>query len=321
MSIPTYSGRDAINHALRHALTADFRVLLLGQDLADPVGGLHGVTRGLSTAYGRHRVINVPASVVAMCGAAIGAALEGLVPVVELPSAPVSGAVLDQLAAVTVFQEQQLSPSGGSPVFRLPVPVRRAGADNSLDRLSRIPGLQILQPDTPADAESLMLAAVRDPAPCVFLEPVRLYDTIGPRADPDSPGPAPAAAEPTSRRPDVTVVTCAVSRAPAMHAAADLAADGLEVDIIRLHGPESADTDAVLRSVTRTRRLVLAPGSAAAQAQCRGLAELVDRDLLGRLAAPVHHVQTADSGEPRPVDIATAVRAVCSYSRSRMPAR
>jgi pyruvate/2-oxoglutarate/acetoin dehydrogenase E1 component len=320
MSAPEYTGRAALNLALDRALAADFRVFLLGRNLADPVGGRYGVTRGLSTAHGSHRVVDVPPSVAAMCGAAVGAALEGMVPVVELPAAPVGGAVLDQLAQVRVFQEPK-GAYGGSPVFRVPVPAPEMGLDAQLDRFARIPGLRIVQPTTPADAESLLLAAIQDPAPSVVLEPVRLYDTIGPRTDPAGRGATLAAAALAVRAADTTVVTCGVARAAALHAAADLTAEGVEVDVVVLRGLESLDTEAALRSVARTRRLVLAAGTAEARLRCRDLADLAGRELLGRLSAPAEHARAVDAGELRPADIAAAVRTVCGYSRSRAPGR
>jgi len=322
MGAHEYSGRTALNRALDRALATDFRVILLGQDLADPVGGPHGVTRGLSTAHGDHRVVNLPASVTAMCGAAVGAAIEGMVPVVELPAAPVGSAVLDQMAHVVVFQEQRRATTYGSLVFRVPVPAPEVLADSHLDRFTRIPGLKVIQPDTPAAAETLLLAAIRDPAPSIVLEPVGLYRALGPPAAATESGSTLDASEFTSPRADATVVTCHASRAAAMRAAADLAADGVEIDIIDLRGGGPLDTEAVFRSVARTRRLVLAPGTAALRAPCLEIAELVNRDLVGQLAAPVEHVreQPGSSG-PGPADIISAVRTACGYSRSRVPGR
>ncbi|WP_284742440.1 transketolase C-terminal domain-containing protein [Amycolatopsis sp. RTGN1] len=322
MSAPEYSGRTALNRALDRALATDFRVILLGQDLSDPIGGRHGVTRGLSTAHGSHRVLDLPASVTAMCGAAVGAALEGMAPVVELPAAPVSGAILDQLAHVAVFQEQQRAATYGSLVFRVPVPDPEARSDSHLDRFTRIPGLKVVQPDTPAAAETLLLAAIRDPAPSVVFEPVRLYRILGPQAD-AAEGESPLDADEfTFRGADATVVTCHASRAAAMHAAADLATAGIEIDIIGLRARGPLDTEAVFRSVARTRRLVLAPGTTAHQGTYLEIAELVNRDLGDRLAAPVEHARepTGTSG-PEPADIIAAVRTACGYSRSRVPGR
>jgi pyruvate dehydrogenase E1 component beta subunit len=320
MGAREYSGRTALNRALDHALATDFRVILLGRDPADPVGGPHGVTRGLSTAHGGHRVVDLPASVTAMCGAAVGAAIEGLVPVVELPAAPVGSAVLDQMAHVAVFQEQRRAAAYGSLVFRVPVPAPEVFADSHLDRFTRIPGLKVVQPDTPAAAETLLLAAIRDPAPSIVLEPVGLYRALGPPVDPAESGSALDAF--TSPGADATVVTCRASRAAALRAAADLAADGVEIDIIDLRGRGPLDTEAVFRSVARTRRLVLAPGTAALRTPCLEIAGLVNRDLAGELAAPVEHApeQPGSSG-PGPADIVAAVRAACGYSRSRVPRR
>lgn len=176
MSSEEYTGREALNDALDRALAADERVLLLGQDVADPIGGPYGVTRGLSTTYGRHRVVNLPAPVTAMTGVAVGAALEGLVPIVELSVAAITGPALDQLAhAAALFHEG----SGyGSPVFRVPMP-EGAGVGARTRWYALVPGLNVLTPRTPAEAENFLTAAIFDPAPCVVVEPVSLYEARG----------------------------------------------------------------------------------------------------------------------------------------------
>ncbi|WP_163506525.1 hypothetical protein [Fodinicola acaciae] len=178
--VSEYSGRDALNQALRRALAADDRVLLLGQDIADPIGGAYGVTGGLSTTYGRHRVVNLPGPVTGMTGVAVGAALEGMVPVVELSVAAIAGPALDQLAhAAALFPGAN---GYGSPVFRVPMPADALRGGARTRWFALIPGLNVLTPRTPAEAETFLHAAILDPAPCVVVEPVALYDATGPRS-------------------------------------------------------------------------------------------------------------------------------------------
>jgi pyruvate/2-oxoglutarate/acetoin dehydrogenase E1 component len=311
-----YSGREALNRALDHALAADERVLLLGEDLADPVGGPYGVTRGLSTKHGRHRVGNLSSAATATTGAAVGAALEGMVAVAELPVDALTGPALDQLAQAAVLHDpSSRHDTDGSLVFRVRLPGDAAGRAALGHSFARVPGLKVVVPGTPADAEALLTAAVRDPAPCVVLEPVSLYETRGPLAEDARTGPGLGAAAISRRGTDVTVVTYGAARAAALHAADDLATEDILIDVVDLRYLVPCDVETVLTMVRRTRRLVLAPDAAAPWGPCAEIAELVNREFFGNLRAPVEHAP-GHLGGPAPADIAAAVRTAYGHSAS-----
>ena len=186
--------RQALNAALAEALAADPDVILLGEDLADPAGGISQITKGLSTTFGTDRVRDTPISEAAIVGAAVGAAIAGLRPVAELMIMDFISIGLDQLvnhAAKARFM------SGG--LLRVPLTLRTAvfggigsGATHSQTLeawLAHVPGLKVVVPATPADAKGLLTSCIFDDDPCVFVENVALYGTRGPVPEGEPPGP------------------------------------------------------------------------------------------------------------------------------------
>ncbi len=177
--------RDALNRSLDEAMAADERVLVLGEDVADPAGGVSGVTKGLSTKHGADRVLDTPISEAAIVGAAIGAALDGMLPVAEIMIMDFIGIALDQI--VNHAAKLRFMSGGRTPC---PVTVRTAvfgglgsGATHSQSLeawFMHIPGLKVVVPSTPADAKGLLTSAIFDPDPCVFVETVITYGARGP---------------------------------------------------------------------------------------------------------------------------------------------
>ena len=177
---------EAINNTLAHAMREDERVIVLGEDVAE--GGPYLVTAGLADEFGRERVRNTPISEGAVCGVAVGAAQAGLKPVVEIMFIDFITLALDQLvnqAAKAHFM------SGGQ--LNVPLVLRtqggsgqRNGAQHSQSLeawLTHIPGLKVVMPGSAADAAGLLLSAIADPNPVVFVENKSLYFR-GPRTRP-----------------------------------------------------------------------------------------------------------------------------------------
>src|SRR4029077_2072698 len=174
----------ALRAALDEALAADPRVFLLGEDLADPAGGIAGVTSGLSTKHGHDRVLDTPISEAAIVGAAIGAALEGQLPVAEIMIMDFIGIALDQL--INIAAKARFTSGGRTPC---PLTVRTAtfgglgsGATHSQSLeawFMHVPGLKVIMPSTPADAKGLLTAAIFDPDPCLFIETIVTYGMTG----------------------------------------------------------------------------------------------------------------------------------------------
>jgi len=294
------SVRAAITRALDDALAADETVVLLGEDIADPSGGVFGVTKGLSTTYGVDRVRDTPISEQAIVGAAIGAALGGLRPVAELMFMDFLGLVLDQLANHAAKLRYM---SGG----RTPVPMvlrtavgggLQVGAQHSqmLEAwLTHVPGLKVVVPSTASDARALLRAAIADDDPCVFIEQVPLLSRRGPLDD--TPVALGTAAIP---RPgtDVTVVTYGRQVHEALAVAESLAPTGPDVEVLDLRTLSPLDTEAVLESVARTRRCVVLHEAVVTGGFGAELAALISEALFGRLLAPVVRVGAVSAPLP-----------------------
>src|SRR4029453_771011 len=165
---------EAINDALDFALGSDPRVFLLGEDIADPPGGVVRLTQGLSTKYGNDRVRATPISEQAIVGAAIGAAVGGLRPVAEIMLMDFMTLVMDQLVNHAAKHRYM---SGGRSHLPLTVRTRighRRGAQHSSSYeawFMHAPGIKVCAPATAADAKGLLLSCIADDDPCLFLEP------------------------------------------------------------------------------------------------------------------------------------------------------
>jgi acetoin:2,6-dichlorophenolindophenol oxidoreductase subunit beta len=252
---------QAITRTLAESMRADERVLVIGEDVAE--GGPWGATAGLAEEFGVERVRNTPISEAAICGVAIGAAQSGLVPVVEIMFVDFVTLALDQLvnqAAKAHFM------SGGQ--LRVPLVLRTQGGagqrgaaqhSQSLEAwLTHVPGLKVVMPSTAADAAGLLAAAIADPNPVVYVENKTLYfqreQVAGDTGEPVPIGRARIV------RPgrDVTVVALSRLVSETLAAAAEVAQDGIEVEVIDPRTLVPLDLDTIVESVSRTHRLVVA---------------------------------------------------------------
>jgi acetoin:2,6-dichlorophenolindophenol oxidoreductase subunit beta len=290
--------RDALALALDQAMAADNRVLLMGEDIADPAGGVSGVTAGLSTKYGAERVLDTPISEAAIVGAAIGAALEGMLVVPEIMIMDFIGIAVDQIvnhAAKLRFM------SGGRTTC--PITVRTAvfgglgsGATHSQSLeawFMHIPGLKVIVPSTPRDAKGLLTSAIFDPDPCVFMETVLTYGARG--LVPDDPSFSIPLGEADVKREgnDVTVVTYGRGVFDALTAAEQLAGEGIDVEVLDLRTLVPLDTDKILASVGKTKRAVVAHSATTFAGPGAEVAATIAEALFGELLAPVQRVGAA----------------------------
>ncbi len=297
------SVRAAITLALDEAMSADERVVLLGEDIAD--AGVFGVTKGLAAAHGTGRVRDTPISEQAIVGAAVGAALGGLRPVAEIMFMDFLGLCLDQLANHAAKLRYM---SGG----RTPVPmvVRTAvggglqvGAQHSqmLEAwLTHVPGLKVVVPSTPSDARALLASCIADDDPCVFIEQVALLSRKGVL----DPAPVPLGVADVKRPgADVTVVTYGRQVHDALAVADVLAPRGVEVEVLDLRSLVPLDEDAVLESVGRTRRAVIMHEAVVTGGFGAELAAGISEALFGRLVAPVLRVGALGAPLPYAKDL------------------
>jgi pyruvate dehydrogenase E1 component beta subunit len=286
----TYLG--AITATLAEAMRADARVLVLGEDVAE--GGPWGATAGLVEEFGAERIRNTPISEAAICGVAIGAAQSGLRPIVEIMFVDFLTLALDQLvnqAAKAHFM------SGGQ--LRVPLVVRTQGGagqrgaaqhSQSLEAwLAHVPGLKIAMPSNAADAAGLLVAAIADPGPVVFVENKSLYfrreDLDGSRADVPL-----GSARVVRRGRDVTVIALSRLVTESVRAAEELAAEGIEVEVIDPRTLVPLDVDAIFESVRRTHRLVVAHEAVTQGGFGAEIAAVVQAAAFDELDAPIARV-------------------------------
>ena len=250
----------AITSTLATAMRADERVLVLGEDVAE--GGPYTATAGLADEFGAERVINTPISEAAITGVAIGAAQSGLRPVLEIMFIDFITLALDQLvnaAAKAHFM------SGGQ--LTVPLVLRTQGGagqrgaaqhSQSLESwLTHVPGLKVVMPSRAVDAAGLLAAAIADPNPVVFVENKTLYfrkEEVPEGAEPVRIGEAVTLRE----GGDVTIVALSRLVHDALAAAERLAEDGVEAEVIDPRTLVPLDLEAIVESVERTGRLVVA---------------------------------------------------------------
>jgi len=317
---------QAVRATLAEAMRADPRVLVLGEDVAE--GGPWGATAGLADEFGPERVRNTPISEAAICGVAIGAAQSGLRPVVEIMFIDFLTLALDQLvnqAAKAHFM------SGGQ--LSVPLVLRtqggagqRGGAQHSQSLeawLTHVPGLKVTMPSTAADAAGLLASAIADPNPVVSVENKTLYFRREQLAD--NPGPVPLGRARIVRRGrDVTVVALSRLVHEALVAADELAAEGVEVEVIDPRTLVPLDLDTIVGSVTRTHRLVVAHEAVQNGGFGAELVAAVQTAAFDELDAPIERVGAPfapipfsppleDAYLPDRADVSAAVRSVLAH--------
>jgi len=252
--------RDALRDAMAVEMRADDRVFLLGEEVAQ-YQGAYKISQGLLDEFGPRRVIDTPITEQAFTGMAVGAAMDGLRPIVEFMTFNFAMQAIDQIinsAAKTLYM------SGGQMgcpiVFRGPNgAASRVAAQHSQDYASwyaHVPGLKVVAPWSSADAKGLLRAAIRDPNPVVFLENEILYgqsfecpvaeDFVLPigKAKIERPG------------RHVTIVAYSIMVGTALKAADELAGQGIEAEVINLRSLRPLDAATIVESVKRTNRLV-----------------------------------------------------------------
>lgn len=250
--------RQAIRDAIDEEMERDDRVVLFGEDVAF-AGGVFQVTRGLYSKHGARRVFDTPISELALAGAAFGAAVTGLRPVIEIMFGDFLTLAMDSL--VNQSAKYWYMSDGQASV---PLVVRSAvggggrfAAIHSQMPVSwflGVPGLKIVAPATPADAKGLLKSAIRDDNPVLFLEHKRLYSRKGQVSDDVIPlGTA------LIRRPgkDLTIVTAMKGVEDAMLAAETLATHNIDAEVIDLRTLRPLDEAAILGSVSRTARIMV----------------------------------------------------------------
>jgi pyruvate dehydrogenase E1 component beta subunit len=310
----------AINEALDEALAADPRVFLLGEDLADPGGGVSGATSGLSTKHGTKRVLDTPISEAAIAGAAIGAALEGQIPVAEIMIMDFIAIAMDQI--VNIAAKARFMSANRTPC---PLTVRTAtfgglgtGATHSQSLegwLMHVPGLKVIVPSTPADVKGLLKAAIFDPDPCIFIETVACYGIRGEVPAGDHVVEI-GTADIKRTGSDVTLITYGRGVFDSLQAAEQLADAGIDAEVLDLRTLVPLDTETVLESVGRTGRAVIVHYAVEFAGPGAEIATRINSEFFGQLKAPVERV----GSRYRPIPAALGLEAEVYPSVDRIKA-
>jgi 2-oxoisovalerate dehydrogenase E1 component len=302
----------AINRTLDRALARDESVILLGEDIVDPAGGMFKVTAGLSTKHGTDRVRATPISESAIIGAAIGASLAGRRPVAELMFMDFLGVAMDQIANHAAKVRYMSGGRQCAPlVIRTPVGMG-AGPQHSQAFEAwamHVPGLKVVWPSTPADAVGLLNACIEDDDPCLFVESMKLYYAAGASPVPVDDHIVPIGIADVKRAgTDVTIVSYGGGMPNAFGAAAALEEEGTSVEVVDLRTLLPLDLDTVVGSVASTKRLVVVHESVGFAGPGGEIAAAVGEELFGELAAPIRRVGGAFTPVPRSPSLEAACR-------------
>ncbi|MBD8561832.1 alpha-ketoacid dehydrogenase subunit beta [Pseudomonas fluorescens] len=304
---------EAINAALADALAEDDKVLVLGEDVADPEhGGVFGATLGLSTRFGEHRVRSTPISEQAIIGAAIGASLVGYKPVAEIMLMNFTTVAMDMIvnhAAKLRFM------SGGQT--SVPIVIRTVTgsgfstggqhADYFEAWFAHTAGLKVVAPATPADAYGLLLAAIDDPDPVIFIENLPSYFMGEAVARPPKGERVPLGKARIAREgADVTIVSYSRMVSEALAAAEALADEGVLAEVIDLRTIAPWDRETVLASVAKTGRLLVVHEAVKPFGVGAEIAAEVGNTLFGKLKAPIERLGAVFSPVPFSKPLETA---------------
>ena len=291
MSEKTYL--QALNEALRQEMERDENVFILGEDVGQ-FGGCFGVTQGLYDEFGEDRVMDTPITESAIVGAATGAAFSGLRPVAELMFVDFIGVSMDQLFNQAAKMRYMFGGKSTVPMtLRMPQGAGIGAAAQHSQCLEswfmNIPGLKVAIPATPYDAKGLLISAIRDDNPVVFLEHKMLYGVSGDVPD-ESYTIEIGKADIKREGSDVTIVATSQMVYTALAAAEKLAAEGIEAEVVDPRCVLPLDTETILESVKKTHALVVAHEAVQFAGPGAEIAALVAEEAIEYLDAPVKRV-------------------------------
>jgi acetoin:2,6-dichlorophenolindophenol oxidoreductase subunit beta len=321
-SVQELTFNQAINEALRMEMGRDPSIVIMGEDIAggtglahlgfvDSWGGSLRATKGLITEFGPERVLDTPIAEMGFVGAAVGAAMSGLRPVVEIMFVDLIGCCYDQIINQAAKMHYMM---GGQ--LKLPLVIRTAygtrgdgkrtygggaGAQHSqtlYSVLAHVPGLKVVVPSTAYNAKGLLISAIRDDGPVIFLE----HKFLGAAAK--GPVPKEAYCVPIGRaeivRPGRDVTLCGIGRMThvCLEAAESLAADGITAEVVDVLTIAPLDEETIFDSVRRTRRLVVVDEDTPTASMARDIAARVAEHAFDELDAPVKTVTAPDTPVP-----------------------
>jgi len=299
MAIMTY--REALNQAMREEMRRDETIVLMGEEVGF-YQGAYKVSKGLLDEFGPMRVLDTPITELGFTGLGVGAAMAGVRPIVEMMTFNFSLLALDQIVNSAA---KMLYMSGGQ--FPVPLVIRGPGGaghqlaaqhSQALETwFCHVPGLKVVTPATPADAKGLLKTSIRDNNPVVFIESEVLYGTRGEVPDGEYLVPLGVA---DIKRPgrDVTVIAHSKMVLVALDAAADLAKEGIEVEVVDPRTLRPLDVETLLNSVKKTNRAVIVEEGWPQYGVGAQFVDVIQQGAFDYLDAPILRVTGADVPMP-----------------------
>lgn len=300
MSVKTLA--QALNGALDTALDADDRVVLLGEDIGR-TGGVFRITDGLLEKYGDNRVFDTPVAESGIVGAAFGMAIAGLRPVAEIQflgfSYPAYDQVINHVARIRNRSAHRFT---APMVIRIPYGGGIGAAEHHSESTeaiyTHIPGIKVVVPSTPHDAKGLLLAAIEDPDPVIFLEPIRLYRAVKEDVPDiyytDEIGPVRVERE----GKDITLISWGAMMKETRAAATALEDQGVSVEVLDLRTLSPLDTSGIVSSAEKTGRVVVIHEAPRTGGLGGEIAAVIQEHALYSLLGPVRRVTGWDTVFP-----------------------
>jgi len=319
---------EAINLALARALSDDPNVVVLGEDVGVN-GGVFRATVGLQQRFGAQRVVDTPLAELLISGLCVGMAAQGLKPVGEIQFMGFIYPCIDQLVNHASRLRNRTQGRLSCPmVLRTPhgggIRAPEHHSESTEAMLTHIPGLRVVMPSSPERAYGLLLAAIRDPDPVVFLEPTRIYRAAKGEVHDDGEALPLDVAFVLREGRDVTLISWGATVKETLIAADELAGDGIRAEVIDLATLKPYDEDTILASVQKTGRCIIVHEAARTSGFGAEIAALIAERGMTSLLAPVVRVTGYDTVIPLPRleqhympsvnRIAAAARSVCQFS-------
>ena len=290
--------REALREAMNEEMRRDKDIFLMGEEVAE-YNGAYKVSQGMLEEFGEKRIIDTPIAELGFAGIAVGAAMNGLRPIVEFMTFNFSLVAIDQVinSAAKMYQM-----SGGQ--FNMPMVFRgptasagQLGAQHSQafeNWYANCPGLKVVVPSNPYDAKGLLKTAIRDNDPVIFMESEQMYGDKG--EVPEEEYLIPIGKAVTKREgTDVTIVSFGKIIKLAYVAAEELAKDGISVEIIDLRSVRPIDYEAIVESVKKTNRLVILEEAWPLANISTEITYMVQKRAFDYLDAPIRRINTADA--------------------------
>jgi pyruvate/2-oxoglutarate/acetoin dehydrogenase E1 component len=292
---------QAINEALRGSMQKDDRVVLLGEDIGC-YGGVFQVTAGLQTEFGPERVIDTPISEAGFVGASVGAALTGMRPVTEIMFIDFTTCCMDMIINQMAKMHYMFGGRGKVPmVLRTNIGAGRGTAAQHSQSFHaifmHIPGLLVVAPSTPYDAKGLMVEAIQNDNPVIFVEHKKLYIEKGPVPEEMYSIPFGQA---EIKRPgkDITIVATHALVQRSLNAAEQVAPEGIDVEVVDPRTLVPLDKKTIIDSVKKTGRLLVADEGHQTCGAAAEIAAIVAEEAIYYLKAPIKRVTSPDTPVP-----------------------